>query len=139
MRLVLDTNILVSGLLSAKGPPGKLLGAWLDDRFELVSSAEQISELRRVLGYERLSRHIRPDQARDFIENVEALATLATDLPNLTVSPDPDDDVILAIAVSARADAVVSGDRADVLDLGEIAGIPIITAREAVKRLGLAV
>ena len=119
MRLLLDTNILVSGLLTSKGAPGNLVRAWLDPRFELVTSEEQIDELRRVLGYERLQPYIHPEQARDFVENLEVLAIVATDLPTLEVSPDPDDNMILATAVAGDADAVVSGDKCDVVALGE--------------------
>ena len=137
MRLLLDTNIIVSGLLSPKGAPGKLVRAWLDGRFELVTSEEQLDELRRVLEYEHLKPLIKPAQARDFVENVDALAIMAVDLPALEVSPDPDDNVILATAVAGDAEAVVSGDKGDMLSLGEVEGIPIITAREAVERLGL--
>lgn len=61
MRLVLDTNILVSGLLSRKDPPRVLVAAWLDLRFELVASAEQLDELRRVLAYGKLSPPRRPE------------------------------------------------------------------------------
>ena len=111
--------------------------AWLDDRFELVTSEAQLDELRRVLRYEHLKPRINPAQARDFVENVDALAIVASDLPTLEVSSDPDDNVILATAVAGNAEAVVSGDRADVLALGDVEGIPIITAREAVERLGL--
>ncbi|PIE24227.1 MAG: hypothetical protein CSA62_05340 [Planctomycetota bacterium] len=53
----------MSGLLSSKGAPGKLL----DMRFQLVTSEEQIDELRRVLGYKRLQRYIRPEQARGIL------------------------------------------------------------------------
>ena len=107
VRLVLDTNILVSGLLSSKGPPGKLVRAWLELRFEFVTSEEQIDEPRRVLGYDRLQPYIHPEQARDFVENLEVLAIVATELPTLEVSPDPDDNVILATAVAGDTDAVV--------------------------------
>ena len=137
MRLLLDTNIIISGLLSSKGAPGKLVRAWLSGRFELVTSEEQLDELRRVLDYEHLKRLIKPAQARDFVENVDALAIMAVDLPVLDVSPDPDDNVILATAVAGDAEAVVSGDKRDVLALGEVEGVSIITAREAVERLGL--
>lgn len=113
--------------------------AWLDLRFELVTSEEQIDELRRVLAYERLQPYIHPEQARDFVENLEVLAILATDLPTLEVAPDPDDNVILATAIAGAADAVVSGDKRDDMALGEVDGIPIITAREAVEQLGLEV
>lgn len=135
MRLVLDTNVLVSGLLSSKGPPGQLVAAWLDQRFELVTSREQIDELRRVLGYPKLRPYIDPDQARDFVENIEALASLATALPKVAASPDPDDNLILATAIAGGATAVVSGDKADMLSLGAVDGIPILSAREAVGRL----
>ena len=111
--------------------------AWLSGRFELVTSEEQLDELRRVLDYEHLKRLIKPAQARDFVENVDALAIMAVDLPVLDVSPDPDDNVILATAVAGDAEAVVSGDKRDVLALGEVEGVSIITAREAVERLGL--
>lgn len=137
MRLLLDTNILVSGLLTSKGAPGKLVRAWLDMRFELVTSKGQIDELRRVLTYERLQPYIQPDQARDFVENLEVLAVVAANLPTLNASPDPDDNVILATAVAGTAEVIVSGDKSDMLALGEVAGIPIISAREAVERLGL--
>ena len=126
---------MVSGLLSPKGPPGKLVSAWLKGQFELVTSNEQIAELRRVLDYERLRPFVHPEQARDFVENIEVLSVMATDLPTLELSPDPDDNVILATAVAGDAEAVVSGDKADVLALGDVEGIPIITAKEALRLL----
>ena len=89
MRLLFDTNIIVSGLLSPKGALGRLVRAWLDGRYDLVTSEEQLDELRRVLGYEHLKPLINPAQARDFVENVDALAIVAVDLPTLDVSPDP--------------------------------------------------
>ena len=138
MRILLDTNILVAGLLSPRGVPGRLVRAWLRGGFELVTSREQLDELARVLSYERIAARIDPVQARDFLENIDVLAVLATDLPLLELSPDPPDNVILATAVAGRADAVVSGDRAGVLALGEVEGIPILAAREALERLGLA-
>lgn len=111
--------------------------AWLDGRYDLVTSEEQLDELRRVLGYEHLRALINPAQARDFVENVDAMAIVAVDLPTLEVSPDPDDNVILATAVAGGADAVVSGDKGDVLSLGEVEGIPIITARPPLNTPGV--
>ena len=111
--------------------------AWLDLRFELVTSAEQVDELRRVLAYEKLRPYISPEQARDFVENIEVAASMATNLPTLRASPDRDDNVILATAVAGEADAVVSGDKRDMVALGDVEGIPIITARQAVERLRL--
>jgi hypothetical protein len=138
VRILLDTNILVSGLISRKGPPGLLLRAWLfESRFELVTSEEQIAEFRRVLGYVHLQRLITPAQARDVVDNLDARAFVATDLPTLDVSPDPDDNVILATAVAGEAELVVTGDKSDLLFLDTVLGIPLVTARDAVERLGL--
>ena len=114
-----------------------LVAAWLDLRFELVTSVEQLTELRRVLAYEKLRRFISKELARDFVESLEALAEMATDLPEIHASPDPDDNVILAVAVAGSADAVVSGDKADMVALGVVEGIPILSARRAVEWLGL--
>lgn len=69
--------------------------------------------------------------------NLAALADLAANLPEVCASRDPDDHVILATAVAGGADAVVSGDMADLVALGNVHGIPILTARQAVERLGL--
>jgi len=135
VRILLDTNIVVAGLLSAKGPPGLLLRAWLQGRFELVTSREQLHELARVLSYPHLRDRIDPLQAQDFVENVEVLAVVATNLPRIDLSPDPDDNVILASAVAGEADLIVSGDKVGILGLRVILDIPIVTAREAIDRI----
>ena len=137
MRLLLDSNIIISGLLSPKGVPGKLVRAWLDGRFELVTSEEQIDELQRALEYRHVRERVSVERARDFIKNMDALAIMAGDLPTLEISIDPDYNIILATAVAGDADAIVSGDKRDMLSLREVDGIPIVTAREAVKQLGL--
>lgn len=62
---------------------------------------------------------------------------MATDLPSIDLSPDPADNTILAIAIAGSADLIVSGDKPDVLALGEARSIPIVTARAAFERLGL--
>ena len=138
VRILLDTNIMVSGFLSPKGPPGRLVRGWLQGRFELVTSREQLRELARVLGYEHLRSRIDRMQAQAFVENVDSQAIVATDLPTLTLSPDPSDNVILATAVAGKAAAVVSGDKADILSLCEVEGIPIMTARGVLEFLGMA-
>lgn len=111
--------------------------AWLELRFELVTSAEQIEELRRVLAYRKLRRWIRPEQAREFVDNIEVMAEMATDLPVVDASPDPTDNVILATAIAGRAHAIVSGDKSDVVALREVGGIPIVSARVAAEWLAL--
>jgi predicted nucleic acid-binding protein len=62
-------------------------------------------------------------------------AIVLDDLSPVDHSPDPDDNFILAAAVAAKADLIVSGDKNHVLDLGEVEGIPIVSPREALERL----
>jgi putative PIN family toxin of toxin-antitoxin system len=99
MRLVLDTNVLARVVISPKG-----LAAELFDRVRLehilVSSAEMLAELTRVLSYDRLRKlHRLDDRAiEDFVRYVErgsALVGLPADIPSI-VAADPDDDVVVA-------------------------------------------
>jgi uncharacterized protein len=135
VRLVLDTNILVSALISGAGPPGQLLAAVKQRRITLVTSPDQIAELRDVLSRERLRPYIRRDDAEDLLATIDAVAVVARDLPTIALSPDPKDNPILATAVAGNADFLVSGDKADLLALGHVQGIGIITAAYALRRL----
>lgn len=138
MRIVLDTNIIVSGFLSPNGPPGHLLAAWLEGEFWLVTSAFQLDELDRVLGYAHLRGRYDPGHIEDFLRNIPARADVITEhLPDLSLSPDPNDNPILATAIASHADLIVSGDKGHMIQLGQVEGIPIITAREAAVRLGV--
>lgn len=137
MRILLDTNIIVAGLISPTGPPAKLIRAWLSGRFELVTAREQFDELSRVLNYRHLRPRISAVQKQEFLGNIDVLAVVATDLPSVNSSRDPADNVILAIAIASEADLIVSGDKPDVLALGDVGGIPIRTAKEALRTLGL--
>lgn len=135
VRILLDTNVIISGFLSAKGPPGQLLQGWLEGRFELVTSQSQLDELERALGYDKLRDRIRPDQVRDFVDNIDVMAVVVPSIPTVTLSPDPDDNPILATAIAAQADLIISGDKPHMVALGEAHGIPIVTPREALNRL----
>ena len=135
MRILLDTNIIISGFISSESPPGKLVQGWLDGRFELVTSQAQLDELLRALGYERLRDRISPEQARDFLENIEAAAIMMTAVPEVNYSSNPDDNIILATAIAGNADLIVSGDKPGMLAIDEVEGIKIVTPREALDRL----
>ena len=134
MRIVLDTNVLVSALISRDGPPGRVLAAIRNQRLTLVTSEAQLVELRAVLGRERFRPYIRFEEGQDLIRDLEAIGEVVADLPNVNASPDADDNVILATAVAGQADVVVSGDKQHMLVLGQIEGIPIITASAAVAQ-----
>jgi len=133
VRIVLDTNIIISGLLSETGPPGQLLRFWLKGRFELATSRAQLEELSRVFDYKKIRARISFDQAIAFLDHIDALAFVVDTLPTVDFSPDPDDNAILSTAIESKADFIVSGDKPDLLSLKKVKGIPIITARRALN------
>ena len=135
MRVVLDTNILISALITKGTPPDTLYRAWLRGEIELVTSVAQIAEFARVLARPRIRRLVDADEANALVESIAARAVVLDILPEVDISPDPADNPILATAIAGNADFIVSGDKKHVLSLGEIRGIPIVTARDALDRL----
>ena len=112
MLAVLDPNVLVSAAISTAGPPRQIVDAWVDGRFELIASPALINELRDVLARPRFRRWISTATAADFIAGLEESAVIIDDPPAVPgVSPDPDDDYLIALARAAHADYLVSGDR----------------------------
>ena len=138
MRIVLDTNVLVSALISSGTPPGLLYEAWAHGDFELVTSRAQIAELTRVFAYERLRPYIQPAEAQALSETIDAAAIVIETLPDTRLSADPDDNTILATGIAAGADLIVTGDKSHLLDLESVEGIPIVTPREALEYLSKA-
>lgn len=137
LRLVLDTNVILSGFMSPHGPPATLLDAVRQGRSQLVTSPAQLAEIEDVMRRPKLQRFLRPGAADDFADLLHAAAELITGpLPTLTDSPDPDDNLILATAVAGRATLIVSGDKKHMLTLGSVRGIFIVTAAEAVTKIG---
>ena len=135
MRVVLDTNILVSALITKGTPPDQLYQAWLRNELELVTSAAQIDEVTDVLARPRLRRYVDSDEAAQMVAVIHQHATVLSEVPVTRRSPDPKDDPILAAAIAGDVDMVVSGDKSDMLALRDVEGIPIRSAREA---LGIA-
>jgi len=138
VRLVLDTNILIAALITRGTPPDRLYRAWLRGKIEVVTSAAQMTELAAVLARPRLRKYVDADEAALIVENMDTRALIFDDPPPVDLSPDPHDNPILAAAVAGKADLIVSGDKKHMLALGNAAGIPIVTAREALERLGYA-
>src|SRR3546814_18763739 len=76
LRVILDTNILLSGLISPGGVPAQLIEAWLDRKFILVSHALQLEELREVSRREKIRSLIRPSEAGRLINQIPAVAQI---------------------------------------------------------------
>ena len=137
MWVVLDTNVLISALISREGTPGHLLSAVKRTDLTLVTSTYQLEELREVLGRDRLKPYIRPEEARDLHYNLESVGIPVIGPRKVDLSHDPEDNPVLATAIAGRADLIVSGDKNDMLVLGRAGDIPIITPGEAIEWLHL--
>ena len=134
MRIVFDTNVLISGLISRGSAPAELIEVWHSNRFTLITSREQLLELRRVLNYPKIKKYIRPDQAKTLMDTIVSAAYLVPDiLPDVNVSTDPDDNLIIATAIAGNAHLLVSGDKSHLISLSEVQGIPICTPRNAIR------
>ena len=134
MRLVLDTNTAISGLLW-HGTPGKLIDAAHSKSATLCTSAILLAELRGVLTREKFARQLetRGLNAIEVFDGYAALTTIVVPaIIHPTIVNDPSDDAVLACALGAKAGLIVSGDR-HLLDLKEYQGIRIVTAAETVR------
>ncbi len=129
VRAVVDVNVLISGILSARGPSAEVLRASRDGAFELIVSDLLIAELRRALGYPKLSKRIPDEKATAFIGWIRDNGTLVEDPgePPPVRSRDSDDDYLVALAISRRA-FLVTGDQ-DLLELRND-NLPIVTPAE---------
>jgi len=135
VRVVLDPNVLVSAVISAAGPPREIVMAWVEGHFDLVASPALIGELRDVLARPRLRRWVSEATATEFIDGLAQDALMIDDPPPLArLSPDPDDDYLIALARSAEADYLVSGDR-HLLDLADQLP-PVLTPRAFIDLTG---
>jgi len=104
VRAVLDTNVLVSALLSPRGTSALLLRSWLDGGFDLIVSQVLLRELGRVLAYPKISSRITQREQADFLGLLAEHATSVEDALKVSSvrSVDPDDDYLISVAESAR-------------------------------------
>jgi putative PIN family toxin of toxin-antitoxin system len=127
MRVVLDSNILFSALISPHGAPDAIYRAWRSTRFEVVTSQVQLDEIRRASRYPKLQGVLQPSKVGAMINNLQR----ALVLEHLSVeieADDPDDSFLLAMALAGNADYLVTGDRrAGLLQRGHIGRTRIIT------------
>lgn len=110
MRVVLDTNILFSALISPYGAPDVIYRAWRLARFEVVTSQVQLDEIRRASRYPKFHAILQPTKVGVMINNSQR----ALVLKHLTITveaDDPDDTFLLAMALMGDADYLVTGDR----------------------------
>ena len=138
MRLLLDTNVVIAGLLW-NGHPRHLLDLAIDGGVALISSPALIDELAHTLSYPKFTQRIAAHCATTpsaLTVRYSALVTLVTpaDVPRV-IANDADDDQVLACALAAGADLIVSGDKHLHSLGGAYQGIRIVTPAEAVRLL----
>jgi putative PIN family toxin of toxin-antitoxin system len=138
MRVVLDTNILVSALISRSGPTDRLYLAWKEQRYELVTSIEQLEEFRRVTRYPRVKQLIEPSAAGTLHNQLRASNIVLHKLPVINRSRDPGDNFLLAMAEAGAAEYLVTGDKRDLLALKKHGNTCILNAADLLTILGVA-
>ncbi|OGL05626.1 MAG: putative toxin-antitoxin system toxin component, PIN family [Candidatus Rokubacteria bacterium RIFCSPLOWO2_02_FULL_68_19] len=135
MRVVLDTNTLISALLFS-GTASRLAPLWQSRRITVLVSKEILQEYLRVLAYPKFQlgdheiRALVEEELLPFAETIRVRRRLAV------VRRDPEDDKFLECAVAGRAEYLVTGDR-DLREFGSYRGITILTVGEFLERMNL--
>lgn len=137
IRVVADANVLISAALarSPTAPSALLLDAALDGRLEVVSSPLLLAEIASVLARPHLRRYLSLDEAERFVADLASQTALSSDAPgpHPAVCRDAADDYLIALALHAGAEAIVTGDR-DLLEIAD-SPIPVLTPRALIERL----
>jgi putative PIN family toxin of toxin-antitoxin system len=132
VRIVLDTNVLISGIFFA-GPPGRILDAWSDNRVQIAASPEILEEYRRVV--EELGRKYPQVQAQPILDVLITTCEICLASPlEEQVCSDPNDDMFLACAIAAGIGTVVSGDKG-LLSVSGFRGIQVVKPKAFVDKI----
>ncbi|HED04249.1 MAG TPA: putative toxin-antitoxin system toxin component, PIN family [Candidatus Fraserbacteria bacterium] len=137
MKVILDTNVLISGTILLAGPSYRILEAWRQGRFLLVTSEALIAEAQEKLFDPRIraSYHLSRGVIQRMLAALRKHARLVPGRLDLKViAEDPDDDQVIIAAVEGSVDYIVSGDR-HLRDLGAYQGIKILSPAEFARLL----
>lgn len=134
-RLVIDTNLLVSAYIIGSGLPARLYEYALVEA-DLLFSAETLVELQSVLRRPKFDRYVTRKHREDAYEKVLLFAQIVTPSKHFSLSADPKDNKFIDVAITGQADFIVSGDKRDLLSLGAVDGIPILSARDFWREFG---
>jgi len=129
MRVVLDTNVVVSAAVNPKGPPAQVIRAWRNRSFEWLTSPALLDELARTLHSPRVRCYMAwgEDEVAQFVSVVQQRVELVSPTNLIdAISADPSDNRVLEAAVAAQADYVVSGDH-HLLEVKTYEGVQIVT------------
>jgi putative PIN family toxin of toxin-antitoxin system len=139
MRIVLDANVVASGLLSGKGPPGRILAYWQADRFDVVVSEPVLQEIDHILRHPRIQQqyHLPETDIGRFMVMLRRHAIVAKPVEALRViERDDGDNRYLECARAGDASIIVSRDR-HLLELGKYEDIQVLYPAGFVALLGM--
>jgi putative PIN family toxin of toxin-antitoxin system len=135
MRVILDTNILFSALISPHTPPHRIYQAWQHKAFELVTCDEQLAEIRRASRYPKFKQILQPHLVGTMLNNMQK-SQVFSNLPSGYTALDPNDAWLLALADKSEAHYLVTGDkRAGILSLKIIGQTQIVVAQEFCRKV----
>ena len=109
--VVIDTNIIVSALISPQSAPRRILDHWRKGRFVMLTCVEQVDELRRATRYPKIRSQVKPAVVGALINEIGKAGRQIAKLPRVDRSPDPFDNYLLALAEAGGADYLVTGDK----------------------------
>ena len=136
MRVVVDTGVLVSGLIRPQGTTGEVLRALRDGRFTAVYTTHMLVEVIDVLGRPafRSKYHIQPNDITALVNLIRLRGQLVIPSQTVTACRDPKDNKFLEAALAGEADVLTTGD-ADLLELHPFEGVEILRPAEFLARL----
>jgi uncharacterized protein len=130
MRVVIDTNIIVSAIITPVGKPAAIIDAWLDGKFTLLTCGAHVDELRSTLQKPRVAELVKPHKAGRLVNQIKRLAETIDPLPPVERSPDPTDNFLLALSEAGNADYLVTGDKSGLLALDRHKATRIVSASD---------
>lgn len=133
-RFVLDTNLIISGILTRHSPPSKVFD-YIRTYGEFIFSEETFKEVARVLYRPKFDRYISIQSRDKLIHDLIEISTFVSPQKKYSICRDVKDNMFLDIAVEGEVSFIISGDE-DLLVLEEFAGIPIVNARTLLNIIG---
>lgn len=135
LRVVIDTNVVLSKYISKNGTAGKAFDHIISN-CTLVMCEETLAEIAAKISEDKFLRYGSSEEVARFLAAIEAIAEFVTVRTEVQASPDPKDDIFLALAIDGRADYIVSGDKKHLLPLNPYEGIPILAPAEFLAKVG---
>ncbi|WP_330482233.1 putative toxin-antitoxin system toxin component, PIN family [Tumidithrix elongata] len=133
MRYVFDTNVIISALLFENGKPAQALRYALANG-EVLLSLDLLEELNEVLGRERFNRYVTSEEREEFLEALVERGVLIEIVENVQECRDPKDDKVLDLALSGKAQYIISGDK-DLLVLHPFRDVMVVTAEAFLQQI----